>query len=231
MRYQTITFTREGAVAILTLNQPERRNPISALRGIALSSGDASRGEAGAEGMRTRLNPMLIEMHELPVPVVTALNGPAVGAGVGLALAADIVLAAHDAYFYLPFIKTLGLVPDGGASWFLQRRIGSARALELCLTGERLSVKKAEQWGLIQACIEKQTLPAAALEMARQLTCLPAHGVIEARRVFEAASCNDFRAQLAYEADPQYELLNLPTLEEGVRSFFEKRQPDFPNRE
>nr|WP_317451692.1 enoyl-CoA hydratase-related protein [Pseudomonas sp. PSB11] len=81
-----------------------------------------------------------LNLHHLPVSVVTVLNGPVVGAGVVLTLAADIVLAAQDAYFYLPFIKTLGLLPDGGASWFLQRHIGRACAVELSLTGKRLSI-------------------------------------------------------------------------------------------
>lgn len=266
MNYQAIGYTRDGPVATITLNQPERLNPVNPgmvseirnvlaqvraektirallvtavgrvfcsgadLKDTAFDSASASRGEQGAAGMRAGINPMIAELHELPVPVVVALNGAAAGAGVGLALAGDITLAANSAYFYLPFIKTLGIVPDGGASWFLQRRLGSARALGLSLTGERLSAQKAEQWGLIHACVDNDQLFSAAMEMAQQLARLPAHGVIEARRAFDVAGQNDLRQQLDYEADRQRELLDLPTLDEGVRSFFEKRQPNFPDR-
>lgn len=101
----------------------------------------------------------------------------------------------------------------------------------MSLTGERLYAEKAEQWGLIHACVDADSLLAAALEMARQLANLPAHGVIEARQVFDAAERNDLRTQLAYEADRQRELLDLPILEEGIAAFFEKRAPRFPCQE
>lgn len=267
MSYQTITYRCEDAVAIITLNQPERLNPVNALslgemldaltqvradtrvrallitgtgkvfssgadlHGNGFTPGNATRGNVVAHSMRSLLNPLIAGLRDLPVPVVMALNGAAVGAGVGLALAGDIILAARAAYFYLPFIKALGLVPDGGSSWFLQRRIGSARALALSLTGSRLSAEKAEQWGLIHACLESDALQACAMEMARQLARLPAHGIIEARRIFDAADHNDLRRQLEYEAERQRQLIDLPTLEEGVAAFFEKRAPNFPGRE
>ncbi|VVN47035.1 1,2-epoxyphenylacetyl-CoA isomerase [Pseudomonas fluorescens] len=267
MSYQTITYAREGSVALITLNQPERFNPLGTamigevrdalsrvrddksvrallvtangklfssgadLGGGAFHAGSESRGTRAGNSMRNALNPMIAELHELPVPVVIALNGGAAGGGVGLALAADIVIATRSAYFYLPFIKKLALVPDAGASWFLQRRIGTARTLALCLTGERLSAEKAEQWGLIHACVEDEALAATAMEMAQQLARLPAHGVIEARQICEAASRNDLRSQLDYEVDRQQELFDLPTLEEGIKAFFEKRDPHFAGRE
>jgi len=190
-----------------------------------------SRGTRAGKVMRNSINPLVIELHELPVPVVIALNGGAAGGGVGLALAGDIVFAARSAYFYLPFIKKLALVPDMGAAWFLQRRLGHARTLALCLTGERLSAEKAEQWGLIQACVESDALLTVATDMARQLARLPADGILEARQICEVASRNDLRAQLAYEAERQQELFDSPALEEGVKAFFEKRDPDFPGRQ
>ena len=266
MGYQSITYTRDGAVAIITQNAPERLNPVNALsmgeildalarvradksvrallitgtgkvfcsgadlHGGAFVPGSTSRGEAAAQSMRSLLNPIITQLHELPVPVIMALNGAAVGAGVGLALAGDMIFAARSAFFYLPFIKALGVIPDGGSSWFLQRRIGTARSLALSMTGERLYAEKAEQWGLIHACVDDDALSASAMVMARQLARLPAHGVIEARRVFDAAQRNDLPTQLEYEASRQRELLDLPTLEEGVAAFFEKRAPDFPGR-
>ncbi|MNN40860.1 1,2-epoxyphenylacetyl-CoA isomerase [compost metagenome] len=204
--------------------------------GADLGSGtfDAQSGSRGAragEAMRSSINPMIAELHELPVPVIVAVNGGVAGGGVGLALAGDIILAARSAYFYLPFIKQLALVPDAGASWFLQRRIGSARTLALCLTGERLPADKAENWGLIHTVVDQEDLWVAAMRMAQQLARLPAHGVIEARQICTVATHNDLRTQLDYEAERQQMLFDLPTLAEGVSAFVEKREPNFPGRE
>ena len=267
MSYQTLIYARERCVAVITLNQPERLNPLSAVMvgemrdalarvradktvrallvtangklfssGADLGSGSfdghsQSRGVRAGEIMRDSINPMITELHELPVPVIIALNGGVAGAGVGLALAGDIIFAVRSAYFYLPFVKKLALVPDAGASWFLQRSLGSARTLALCLTGERLSAEKAEQWGLIHTCVDEENLWGAAMGMAQQLARLPAHGVIEARQICMAASQNDLRTQLEYEAERQQVLFDLPTLTEGVSAFFEKREPVFPGRE
>ncbi|MCY1442272.1 1,2-epoxyphenylacetyl-CoA isomerase [compost metagenome] len=189
------------------------------------------RGDNVARLMHEVFNLVVGELRELPVPVVTALNGGAAGGGVGLALAGDVILAARSAYFYLPFVPKLGLVPDCGASWFLQRLLGGPRALSLTLTGGRWSAEQAERWGMIHACVDDEELPAEAMRVAQQLAQLPAHGVIEARRVFDAAGRNDLRAQLAYEAERQRELLDLPTFEEGVQAFFAKRAPQFPGRD
>ncbi|MCY1421539.1 1,2-epoxyphenylacetyl-CoA isomerase [compost metagenome] len=267
MSYQTIVYAQEDSVAVITLNQPERFNPFSAitigeirdalalmrddktvrallltangklfscgadLGGGAFNAQSESRGTRAGKTMRNGINPLIAELHELPVPVIVAVNGGAAGGGVGLALAGDITVAARSAYFYLPFVKKLALVPDAGASWFLQRRLGSARTLALCLTGERLSAEKAEQWGLIHACIDDEALLPTAMEMAQQLARLPAHGVIEARQICDVASRNDLRTQLEYEANRQQELFDHPALEEGVRAFFEKRDPNFSGRE
>ncbi|WP_326536073.1 enoyl-CoA hydratase-related protein [Pseudorhodoferax sp.] len=262
-----ILYTRTDAVAVVTLNDPERLNPVTEALCLALldvlaevrrdkrvrallltaagrlfsAGGDlnssafhgarGSRGARTAENLRRRTTPLIAGLRELPVPIVVGLNGGVSGGGVGLALAGDVLLAARSAYFHLPFIRKLGIVPDYGATWFLERRLGQFRALALALTGERLPAEKAEQWGLVHACVDDDALPQAALAMARQLARLPAHGVREARAAFDAARRNDLRTQLDYEADRQRELLDLPTLDEGVAAFFEKREPAFPPRD
>ncbi|MCY1297300.1 1,2-epoxyphenylacetyl-CoA isomerase [compost metagenome] len=109
--------------------------------------------------------------------------------------------------------------------------LGSARALALSLTGERWSAEQAEHWGMVHACVGDEQLPETAMNLALQLSRLPAHGVVEARRAFDAASRNDLAGQLAYEADRQGELLDLPTFEEGVQAFFDKREPEFAGRD
>jgi 2-(1,2-epoxy-1,2-dihydrophenyl)acetyl-CoA isomerase len=190
-------------------------------------AGGESIGNATANLMASVSNPMIEDLRTLPVPVISVVNGPAAGAGVGLALAADIVLAARSAYFYLPFMPQLGVVPDLGATWFLPRAVGRARALGLALLGNRLSAERAQQWGLIWACVDDADLPDEARTIALRLAALPAHAAPELRRAFDASEHNDMMAQLAYEAERQRELIDGTAFAEGVRAFIEKRPPRF----
>ncbi len=204
--------------------------------GADLSSMNATNGDARTLGQRTadtmveQSNPMIEDLRTLPFPVVCALNGAAAGAGVGLALAADVVVAARSAYFYLPFLPKLGIVPDLGTTWFLERLVGRARATGLALLGERLSAEDAARWGVVWACVDDAALADEALAMARRLARLPALAALEARRAFDAAASNGLAAQLAYEAQRQHELIDRPEFAEGVRAFMEKREASFPSR-
>jgi len=202
--------------------------------GADLSSIDTSQkvslGQAAAESMDRLINPIIRELRELPFPVVSAVNGPAAGAGVGLALAADITLAARSAFFYLPFLPKLGIVPDAGCSWFLPRLVGHGRALGLTLLGEKLSAERAEQWGLIWECVDHVALLDRARVLATQLAALPVHATLEARRAFAAAEHHTLDEQLQYERDRLRELIDGPAFSEGVRAFMEKRAPVFRDR-
>jgi 2-(1,2-epoxy-1,2-dihydrophenyl)acetyl-CoA isomerase len=199
----------------------------------SMNASDAIPGHLGdhtAEMMTSLSNPLILALRELPLPVISAVNGPAAGAGVGIALAADVVLAARSAYFYLPFLPRLGIVPDLGTTWFLERLVGRSRALAMSLLGERLSAEQAAQWGLAWACVDDAALMPEALALARRMARLPAHAVLEARRAFDAAEHNGLAQQLAYEAGRQRELVAGPAFAEGVRAFIEKRDPLFPGR-
>lgn len=196
------------------------------LTAIAPPQGRSLR-EFAAEGMDRLLNPIIRAFRELPFPVVSAVNGAAAGAGVGLALAADLVLAARSAYFYLPFLPRLGIIPDAGCTWFLPRLLGPGRTMGLALLGEKLSAEKAERWGLIWECVDDASLPQRARAVASQLASLPSHAALEARRAFDAASRNTLAEQLQYERDRQCELIGGPAFAEGVRAFMEKRPPIF----
>lgn len=189
-----------------------------------------SRGDNLARIMSTVYNKVVAELNEFAVPVVVALNGGVAGGAVGLALAGDVIVAARSAYFYLPFIPKLGLIPDLGATWFLQRALGRSRALALSLTGSRWSAEQAVQWGMVHAVFDDQALIDEAMKLARQLARLPAYGVLEARRAFDQAADLDLRSQLAYEAHRQNDLIDMPEFQEGVNAFFEKREPRFPGR-
>jgi 2-(1,2-epoxy-1,2-dihydrophenyl)acetyl-CoA isomerase len=173
---------------------------------------------------------MVSSLRALPMPVVCAVNGPAAGGGLGLALAGDVVLAARSAFFYLPFMAKLGIVPDVGSTWFYQRLLGTGRATALTLLADRLPAEKAAAWGLVWDCVDDTKLMDEALAIAHRLAALPAHAAIETRRAFEAAAGNTLEAQLAYEAERQRELLDRPEFGEGVKAFLEKRAPKFAPR-
>lgn len=189
-----------------------------------------SLGEQTAHAMATLSNRLIEDLRNLPFPVVSAINGPCAGAGVGLALAADVVLAAHSAYFYLPFMPRLGIVPDLGTTWFLERFVGRSRAIGMSLLGERLTAEQAAQWGLVWKCVANEALQDEALSTAQRLAQLPAHAAQEIRRAYDAAGENTLAAQLQYEADRQRELIDRPEFTEGVRAFLEKREPVFAGR-
>lgn len=189
--------------------------------------GSTSAGRAIGDMMADAGNPIVTGLRTLRVPVVCAVNGAAAGGGVGLALAADIVIAARSAFFYLPFAPALGLVPDLGASWTLPRAVGRARALGLTLLGNRLSAQEAAQWGLIWACVDDAELPVQSLQVAQRLARLPAHAVHEVRGLYAQSEINTFDQQLALERERQMTLADRPPFAEGVRAFLEKREPRF----
>ncbi|MGV3573163.1 MAG: enoyl-CoA hydratase-related protein [Ramlibacter sp.] len=197
----------------------------------AAQPGEGTLGAYVGQMMEETGNPIMAGLRSLPVPVVCAVNGVAAGGGVGLALACDMVIAARSAYFYLPFVPALALVPDMGASWMLPRAVGRARALGLALTGHKLGAEQAAAWGLVWACVDDAQLPAEAAKLAAQLAALPAGAVEETRALFAAAERNGYEDQLALERSRQGELIDREAFAEGVRAFGERRKPVFRGRD
>lgn len=187
-------------------------------------------GDDTAEWMQSLSNPLITTIRAMPVPVVSAVNGPAAGAGVGLALAADVVVAARSAYFYLPFLPKLGIVPDLGCTWFVPRLVGPARAMGLALLDEKLDAERAAQWGLIWAAVPDDMLTLEAHRIARKVAALPAHAVAEARAAFAQSERHTLAEQLHYESERQRQLVGGPAFNEGVAAFLGKRAPVFPGR-
>jgi 2-(1,2-epoxy-1,2-dihydrophenyl)acetyl-CoA isomerase len=189
-------------------------------------------GQETAAIMREGTNRLVLALRAMPMPVVVALNGAAAGAGVGLALAGDLTVASREAYFLMPFLPKLGIVPDMGSSWFLERRIGRARAMGMALLGDRIGAEQAAAWGLIWSgdAEDGAALDAQALSLAKRLAAAPPHAVLEARALFEAAGTNDLETQLGYEADRQGVLIDGEAFREGVRAFRERREPVFGAR-
>lgn len=191
---------------------------------------NGSLGAQTADAMESLSNRLIEDLRTLPFPVVSAVNGACAGAGVGVALAADVVLAARSAYFYLPFMPRLGIVPDLGTTWFLERSVGRARAVAMSLLGERLGAEQAAQWGLVWQCVDDADLAAQALAVAQRLAALPAHAAQEIREVYELAGRQTLGEQMRSESERQRELIDRPTFTEGVQAFLGKREPVFPPR-
>lgn len=194
---------------------------------LANGEGPESAGQRLNQTMQHFTNPWIMDLENLPIPVVAAVNGVAAGAGVGIALAADITLAARSASFILSFAPKLGLVPDVGTTWRLPRRIGIARTKALCLLGDKLNAQTAADWGLIWQCVADEELLENATNIAQSLARIPAHATREIRQALAQAETNDLQQQLDYERKRQCELINLPTFREGVNAFKDKRLPSF----
>ena len=255
---------RDGQVLTLTLNRPEKRNPISdpdmidalcaALEradadldvrcvvltgaGSAFSSGgDISKMKPGS-GLRahlpaqTRRNykagiqrlPLLFE--GLEVPIVAAVNGPAIGAGLDLACMCDVRVAATSAKFAESFVK-IGIVPGDGGAWILARAIGLARASEMILTGDTIDARTAESFGLVSRVVPGDQLLSEAQSVARRIATNPAKALRLAKRLLREGQQQRLSDVLELSAAFQALAHETKDHEEAVAAFLEKREPRF----
>lgn len=165
----------------------------------------------------------------IEVPVIAAVNGPAIGAGCDLACMADIRVAARSATFAESFVK-VGLVPGDGGAFLLPRVIGQARARELALTGETIDAAQALAWGLVSHVVEDGALLAKAREIARKIAANPPYAVRMTKRLLRAAERQDLDAVLEMSAGFQSIAHATEDHAEAVTAFLEKRPPAFKGR-
>ena len=188
---------------------------------------DAVAGQLDTYTTLTRwYHPIVTAIREMPKPVVTAVNGPAAGAGMSLALAGDLVVAAESAYFMLAFVG-IGLVPDGGASLFVPSRVGFARAAEMAMLGERVGAAKAVDWGLINAAWPDAEFAAKADALLTRLAAGPTRSYAGSKRELNHWLYDRMAAHLELEASIQGELAASADFIEGVSAFLQKRPPEF----
>jgi len=214
---------------------PQVRAIVLTGAGRAFSSGADLKagGKLGSDGspdvltpLREVYNPLILRVRTVPKPVVAAVNGPAVGIGCSLALAADLVLAARSAYFLLAFVN-IGLGLDGGASHTLTARVGHARAFQIAYLGERISAEQAEGWNLINHAVDDAELEARTSELAARLASGPPGSYATIKRTINDRAYAGFEPLLDLEAVLQQERAQSSDFQEGVLAFLQKRPAEF----
>lgn len=258
-----LIYEQDGPIVTLTMNQPEKRNPLSGnsalpdfvaaidrihddpgVRCVILTGAGPSFSAGGDIGViRRQATPEVTEMgirHEyrrgiqrvsvaltnLEVPVIAAINGHAIGAGLGLACMCDIRIASDRAKMAAGFVK-LGIIPGDGGTWLLPRIVGMSRAAELYLTGDTIDAQKALEWNLVSQVVPHDELMTAARDLAGRIAQNPSHCVRLTKRLMREAIRSPFETLL--ELSAVYQAVSHKTRDhtEAVDAFLEKRQPQF----
>jgi 2-(1,2-epoxy-1,2-dihydrophenyl)acetyl-CoA isomerase len=253
-----VETSREGGVLTVTLNRPDVLNAINAAvhEGLAAALKEAAGAEVRAvvitgagrgfcvgqdltefrevpgdigDRLRGGYHPNIRAIRSLEKPVIAAVNGPAAGAGLSLACACDLRIAA-DAASFVPGFIGIGLVPDSGGSLFIVRLLGYARAFEWMTTNRKLSAAEAHAWGLVSEVVQADDLAARAAEVATLYASLPTRAIGMTKRLFDHAVTATLKEQLELEAQLQSAATKTEDFREGVNAFLEKRPPNFAGR-
>jgi 2-(1,2-epoxy-1,2-dihydrophenyl)acetyl-CoA isomerase len=251
-----VEVTRDGEVLTITLNRPDVLNALNravhagiyagleqaaadpSIRAVVITGAgrgfcvgqDLQEFSAGAgdvaQNLRDNYHRNVLAIRALEKPVIAVVNGPAAGAGLSLALACDVRIAAASASFVPAFVK-IGLVPDSGGTWLVRRLLGTARAFEWLTTGRRLGADEAREWGLVSEVVPDEELSARAVEVAQLFAAMPTRAVWETKHLLDAAETATFEEQLELEAQTQAVLTRTSDFHEGVAAFLEKRDAAF----
>jgi 2-(1,2-epoxy-1,2-dihydrophenyl)acetyl-CoA isomerase len=205
--------------------------------GADLGGGGAGGGGGGGGSgpidagkvLETHFNVLLERLFALPVPFVTAVNGPAAGAGCSYGLAGDIIVAAKSAYFLQAFVN-IGLVPDVGSTWMLPRMIGRARATRMMMLGERIPAAQAYEWGMVSEVVDDADLMPRTMEIAKKLAAGPTKALTLIRTGIRDCMDKTLTEALMVERRNQMHAGRSADFGEGVMAFLQKRPAAFTGK-
>lgn len=248
-----VRVERDGPVYEVVLSRPDRLNALTADmvaqlhaaldqvgdaralllwgEGRAFSAGrDLAEAQPGEEDaarvLRELFHPLFLRLYRCPIPTVAAVQGACLGAGLGLAFACDVVIAAEDAFFASPFGR-IGAVLDSGGHHHFVRLLGLKRAMDLIYSGRRITGKEAEAMGLVSRAVPADELLPTARQLAQSIARGPTLAFRLSKRIAQAAVTADYADVLDMEADAQGIISRSHDYTEGVRAFLEKREPSF----
>jgi 2-(1,2-epoxy-1,2-dihydrophenyl)acetyl-CoA isomerase len=219
-----ITCDEDDAIRCVLLTGSGRLFCVGGDVGAFASAGDAI--PSFLKEVTAYLHMAITRFARMGKPLVTAINGPAAGAGFSLAILGDLVLAARTAHFTLAY-TALGLSPDGGSTWLLPRLVGLRRAQELVLTNKRASAEQAVEMGLITRVVDDAALGSESQALATELAAGATVAIGHARRLLLSSFDSSLETQMELESRSIAASSRTPHGREGIRAFIAKRKPDY----
>ena len=256
MELETVIYEVQGSVATISFNRPEVRNAFNAQmtvdilsavkeaednknircvvltgKGLGFSAGaDLTARDGDWEDTEDALvrgyMPSLQTIMNMPKPVISAVNGAAAGIGSAYAMACDLTIMAEDAYILQAF-SNIGLIPDGGANWFLTNTVGYKLAYQIAIEGERLAADRCLDLGLANKVVPKDKLMDLAQDWASKLAKRSPQSLMHTKRIMRKAMNSEYEDIYKIEAKTQNKITGSPDNIEGVQAFLEKRPPNF----
>jgi len=256
MDFETIIFERDGPVAILSFNRPDKRNAFNTKmvneitvatetvakddsllcviltgRGLGFSAGadlteKNSNWKDTEESLIKGYMPSLLNIISMPKPVISAVNGAAAGIGSAYAMACDLTVMAEGSYLLQAF-SNIGLVPDGGANWLLVNTVGYKLAYQIAIEGEKIPASRCLELGLTNKVVPDSILMEESINWAKQLTNRAPQSMRYTKKLMRESLNSTYIETYSSEAKHQNELFGSPDNQEGIKAFLEKRAPKF----
>lgn len=258
MQYDTIRYSVRNNIAVVEFSRPDVMNALNTqmraelLHATKQAEKDArvlvmtGKGRAFCSGqdlgdratvastdlertLRDEYVPMLMAIYDCKIPTISAVNGPAAGAGANLALSADVVIATESAMFLQAFTR-IGLIPDAGGTYFLPRQVGLPKAMGAALFAEPITAQQASDQGMIWEAVPDDKFEEVWKDRATQLANGPTAAYQRVKQSLRQSYDNTLEKQLMLEAKLQGELGRSHDFREGVLAFLDKRPAAFEGR-